>query len=110
MVQYIENPNQQVERPSGLTWANDVMFVYANLSAKVEHGTVPHGQYALHRWASDEKNIDKFLTTMVPKATDMLQKAKSRESESDESVKLEHRAISELQALLDQAIDESGKL
>ena len=108
MAQYIEDPTQEIVKFSELTWAQDVMFVYANLSATVRKEDVTPSQFALHRWASDDKNMDKFLTGMVPKATDMLQKARVKEGGNEEAEKLEHRAIAELQALLDAVVTESS--
>lgn len=108
MAQFLEDPTQPIAEATELTWARDVMFVYANLSTRVHKEDVTPSRYSLHRWASDEKNMEKFLSTMVPKATDMLQKARSKDAGTDEAEKLEHRAISELQALLDAAVAASS--
>ncbi len=101
-----ENPAS--EGRDDLVWANEVLKVYRNLGAR---GTVrrlgSRSARHLHEWASNPENAEKFLGGMVPKATDILAKH-SRPEESVELAVAEKRSISELKAILAEALDKAA--
>lgn len=92
-----------------LVWANEVMEVYRNL------GTMPDGREwsstsvsHLFDWAMREDNETKFLTTMVPKATDILAKHGITDV-TDAVVAIDTKTIKDLSLILHSALAESQK-
>jgi len=95
------------ENSDDLVWANEVLKVYRNLGAR---GTTrrlgSRSARHLHEWASNPENAEKFLSGMVPKATDILAKHQ-RPEESVDLIAAEKRSIGELKQVLMQALTES---
>lgn len=106
MTQFIADPTKSVNLSPEASWAEDVVFVYQNLTHLVSEADAgSSGRYALHRWASEEKNMDKFLKDMVPKAMDTL--AKNQRSGDDEDARFEAKSVSELKELIRRTVQES---
>lgn len=100
-------PDEQVDS-SDLVWAKEVMTVYRFLG---QHPTKKalgsHSAKHLHDLVSTNPEFEKtFLTSMVQKATDVIQKSRKPE-ESEHIMATERRAIAELQALVSEAVAES---
>lgn len=90
-----------------LIWANEVMEVYQNL------GTLPESRdwsspsaSHLFDWARLDENETKFLTTMVPKATDLLAKL-SPEDVTEAVLEIDTKTIKELKRHLAVAVEAS---
>ena len=96
-----------VKKQHELIWANEVMEVYQNL------GTLPGSRNwsspsarHLFDWVSLEENKTKFLTTMVPKATDIISKYGDRDV-TEEVVKIDKKTLTELHTCLATALEEA---
>ncbi len=92
-----------------LVWANEVMEVYRNLgtmagSRNWSSTSVSH----LFDWAMREDNETKFLTTMVPKATDILAKHGITDV-TDAVVAIDTKTIADLSIVLHSALQEANK-
>ena len=92
-----------------LIWAKEVLEVYQNL------GSMPNSRdwssvsaRHLFDWASCPENEGKFLTTMVPKATDLKSKL-SPEDVTEAVLNIDTKTIQELQRHLQLAIEASAK-
>jgi len=103
-------PSEAIPAPverDDLVWAREVLKVYRNLG---QRGTARRlgsksARY-LHDWASNPENMEKFVSAMVPKATDIMAKNQKPE-DSPELVVAEKRSILELKALLAEALSQS---
>lgn len=101
--------DEPVINNSDLVWANEVLTVYKHLGQVASKRTLGGSSSAKHLHdlvTSDPKFEVTFLTTMVPKATEIVGKAR-KEGESESIVVPERRAIAELQALVNEAVAES---
>ena len=92
------------QKADELVWANEVMEVYRNL------GTMPGNRdwsspsaSHLFDWSQREENETKFLTTMVPKATDILAKHGITDV-TDAVVAIDTKTIADLSICLHHAI------
>jgi len=90
-----------------LVWANEVMEVYRNLGslAGSRDWTSPSASH-LFDWAMREENETKFLTTMVPKATDILAKHGITDV-TDAVVAIDTKTIADLSIVLHSALQAS---
>lgn len=93
--------NQDVD----LVWALDVLEVY-RLGGKSPSNDASASVKDLYEWSLNPENKDKLMITMVPKATDIVAKHRSKET-PDVIVQIENRGIAELQTFLKAAIEES---
>lgn len=90
-----------------LIWANEVMEVYRNL------GTMPNSRdwstpsaSHLFDWVGLEENKGKFLSMMVPKASDLLAKL-SPEDVTEAVLEIDQKTLKELKRHLHLAIEAS---
>ena len=95
----------------GISIARDILRA-AELSTKArvtkkEAVTPLCYAYWKHARKDKGKNMDDLLVNLVPKALSLLDKYKANDAESDIE-KAEHKAIAELEDLLDTAMEEAG--
>lgn len=101
-----EYPVQTSER-EGYAWASDVFWVYDHLGDRVSRERAPNsGCYATWKWA--KKNLDDFIGQMLPKAMNLLERARDKSSDEDIIQDEEKRAIAEMQRLLKRAVAEAA--
>lgn len=102
--------NDLIEENTGddnLVWAKEVLVVYKNLGKKAGRRALGSSSAkSLHDWASNPDNQEKFLSQMMPKATDILQKARGKE-DIDEVTRSEQKSIAELKSFLRLALLET---
>lgn len=103
-----ENPSvNEKSQTLDLAWAEDVLRASEYLGRSVPKSKLKTSRCAfLHDWAGNPENTADFVKNMVPKAQDTMLKHKKPE-ESPELIVAEKRSISELKALLAQALGES---
>jgi hypothetical protein len=93
------------KKQTELIWANEVMEVYQNRGTEVYDcvWSTPSAK-SLMTWTREEaKNEEKFLTAMVPKATDILSKS-TVEDVTDAVLAIDTKTIMDLKLLLNDAL------
>jgi hypothetical protein len=106
MAQELPEVNENDEIYDDLVWAREVLTVYKYQGRRMNGRKFSSSCKSLHEWSENPENKDKFLSQMVPKATDIL--AKNRKNDDPDAVlESEKRSISELQGILKEAIEES---
>lgn len=87
-----------------LVWADEVMEVYQNLGTLPEsrHWTTASARH-LFDWVCLEENKSKFLSMMVPKATDVLSKYGDKDV-TEEVIKIDKKTLKDLKEALAVAV------
>ena len=99
---------QKVKVERDLVWANEVMEVFQNFGKQsIDCNWSTQSAKYLYTWTrEDAKNEEKFLTTMVPKASDTI--AKHGAVDIDEkAVQIDRKTIADLQECLRGALGKS---
>jgi hypothetical protein len=90
-----------IEKSTALRFAEDVMAVYeSGLECDKEW---PVQRRELHTWANLGENKEKFYTSMVPKAAELIQKYSGDEDEAF-IVREERRSVNELKFMLKETV------
>jgi hypothetical protein len=88
-----------------LVWAEEVLTVYQHLGKATGRRALGSSSAKhLHEWASNPENETKFLTQMVPKATEIVQKYRPPDANSAVNT-AERKTVADLQTRLQAAID-----
>lgn len=90
-----------IEKSTALRFAEDVMAVYeSGLECDKDW---PIQRRELHAWANLGENKEKFYTSMVPKAAELIHKFSGDEDEAF-IVREERRSVADLKLLLRETI------
>lgn len=102
--------DDEKEITDDLVWAKEVLAVYKNLGKNAGRRALGSSSAkVLKDWAENSENQEKFLSQMLPKATDILQKARGKE-DVDEVTRSEQKSIAELKSLLRLSLVESEEM
>lgn len=96
------------KKQSELAWAHKVMEVFENLGTEVydQKWSTSNAKYLATWMREDAKNEDKFLTAMVPKATDILAKHGLVDA-ADAVLEIDAKTIRDLKILLVASVSDS---
>jgi hypothetical protein len=90
-------------------WAEDVFWCFENLGGSMTKKKA--GSNARHAlWTYAKNNMDQFMGQVLPKAMQLLEKAKAKEGDSDEIIRAETKSIASLRKLLKLAVEESERI
>lgn len=93
-----------------LSYARDVMYVYKHMTKMSSELPDPTpSQMGLFEWVQNPEYREKFYQTVLPKAQDVLVKAKKTE-DPESGVAEERQQIGILKSLLAEAIAESAEI
>lgn len=94
-------------KKNDLLWAEEVMEVYQNLGSLPgsRNWSSPSAKH-LFDWAREVENETKFLTTMTPKALDLLNKLRP-DDVSEAVLEIDTKTIQELKRHLAVAVESS---
>ena len=96
------------KKQTDLIWASEIMEVFQNLGVDVinQQWSTKSAKY-IHTWVREhEKNEEKFLVTMVPKATDILAKHGLADA-ADAVLEIDAKTVRDLKLLLADAVSAS---
>jgi hypothetical protein len=90
----------------GHRWALDCYWAYSEMGGRPNKAKAGSpARYAL--WQMANKDPGTFVTEIMPKAMNLLDKARAKNSDSENIAKAEKKAILKLQELLKSAVEES---
>lgn len=94
----MSNPEKSV----GLRWAEDVISVYEAGGTADPGWSVARNE--LFNWATSDENKEKFYSSLVPKAAEIIQKFSGDEDE-EFVARSERKSVSELRTILRETLE-----
>ena len=100
-----DDTNRALYAREGYAWALDAFWAYEHLGERLTKQKVgTAARWAMYQYA--RKESDKFLGTILPRAMQLLEKAREKEGDDQQVVEAERKGLTELRRILKEALAE----